>query len=60
MFIFNNTAPQITGIKVAPPLGLLDPLFIGIPVSFALVIIVSLVTKRPPEEHITKAFTGIS
>ena len=60
VFVFANTAPQITGINVAPPLGLLNPLFIGIPVSFILVSIVSLATKRPPEEHIIRAFKGIS
>jgi hypothetical protein len=60
MFFFASIAPQITGINVAPPLGLVDPLFIGIPVSFVLVTIVSLATQSPPEEHITKGFTGIS
>jgi SSS family solute:Na+ symporter len=60
VFVYQKTATAITGIKVAAPLGLLDPLFIGIPVSFALVIIVSLVTKKPSEEHIARAFTGIS
>lgn len=60
VFVYQKTATAITGIKVAAPLGLLDPLFIGIPVSFALIIVVSLLTKKPPEEHITKAFTGIA
>jgi SSS family solute:Na+ symporter len=60
MIVYSKTAPKITGINVAPPLGLLDPLFVAIPISFALVIIVSLVTKKPAEEHIARAFTGIS
>jgi SSS family solute:Na+ symporter len=60
LFVFQKTATAITHIKVAAPLGLLDPLFIGIPVSFALLIIVSLMTKQPEEEHIARAFTGIS
>jgi len=60
MIVYSKTAPKITGINVAPPLGLLDPLFVAIPISFALVIIASLVTKKPAEEHIARAFTGIS
>ena len=60
VFVYSETASVITHINVAPPLGLLDPLFIGIPVSFALVIIVSFVTKKPADEHIAKAFISIS
>jgi solute:Na+ symporter, SSS family len=59
-FVYSKTASVITHINIAPPLGLLDPLFIGIPVSFILVVIVSLMTKKPEEEHIARAFTGIS
>jgi solute:Na+ symporter, SSS family len=60
VFVYQKTATVISHVNVAAPLGLLDPLFIGIPVSFALVIIVSLMTKQPEEEHIARAFTGIS
>ncbi len=60
VFVFAKTAPKITGINVAPPLGLLDPLFVGIPVSFILLIVVTLLTKKPPEEQVKKAFTGIA
>jgi solute:Na+ symporter, SSS family len=60
MFVYSKTAPKITGINVAAPLGLLDPLFVAIPLSFILVIIVSLMTKQPEEEQIAQAFTGIS
>ncbi|MDD1720738.1 MAG: sodium/solute symporter [Euryarchaeota archaeon] len=60
VFVFAKTAPKITGINVAPPLGLLDPLFVGIPVSFILLIVVTLLTKKPPEEQIEKAFKGIA
>jgi solute:Na+ symporter, SSS family len=60
MFVYSKTAPKITGVNVAPPLGLLDPLFVAIPLSFILLIIVSLMTKQPEEEQIAQAFTGIS
>jgi SSS family solute:Na+ symporter len=59
-FVYSKTASVITHTNIAPPLGLLDPLFIGIPASFILVVIVSLMTKKPEEEHIARAFTGIS
>ncbi|MGZ4907657.1 MAG: sodium/proline symporter [Halobacteriota archaeon] len=60
IFVFTKTAPAISGITVAPPLGQLDPLFVGIPVSFILIIVVTLLTKKPPEEQIEKAFKGIA
>ncbi|MGZ4924320.1 MAG: sodium/proline symporter [Halobacteriota archaeon] len=59
-FVYSKTASVITHTNVAPTLGLLDPLFIGIPVSFVLVIIVSLMTKQLEEEHVARAFNGIS
>jgi SSS family solute:Na+ symporter len=59
-FVYSKTASVITHTNIAPPLGLLDPLFVGIPISFALIIIVSLLTKKPPDEHVERAFAGIS
>lgn len=46
--------------KSCPPLSQLDPLFVGIPVSLILLVIVTLRTKKPPEEQIERAFRGIS
>lgn len=60
MFVYSKTAPKITGVNVAAPLCLLDPLFVAIPLSFILLIVVSLMTKQPEEEQIARAFTGIS
>ncbi|MEA1994886.1 MAG: sodium:solute symporter [Campylobacterota bacterium] len=58
-FIFYKTAPKISGLKIAPPIGYLDPLFIAIPLSFLLTWLVSLITKPLPEELINKAFKDI-
>ncbi len=60
IFVYSKTASVISHTNIAPPLGMLDPLFIGIPVSFILIIVVSLLTKKPPEEQIEAAFKGIA
>lgn len=37
----------------------MDPLIIALPLSMIITIVVSLMTKRPPEDHLKKCFDGI-
>jgi SSS family solute:Na+ symporter len=61
--IYFKTAPSIFGSSLIADyrINMLDPLFIGVPLSFLLTIIFSLIMKQDKEEHKTmnKAFENI-
>jgi SSS family solute:Na+ symporter len=53
MFIYSSTASKIIGSSVISThlINLLDPLFIGLPLSFILTIVFSLIFKQDAEEN---------
>ena len=42
-----------------PVLATLDPIVVGLPVSFIVIVIVSMMTKKTEEKHLKKCFEGI-
>ena len=63
VLIYYKTAPQIIGSSITDNymINMLDPLFIGLPLSFILCILVSLIYKQDKEEEkvMEKAFENI-
>jgi len=57
--IYYKTAPKILGIALNNLIAYLDPIFIAVPLSFILAVVVSLFTKPPPKSVIAKAFESI-
>ncbi|MCK4319971.1 sodium:solute symporter, partial [Candidatus Bathyarchaeota archaeon] len=57
--VYYKTAPSISGVRLSGLTPYLDPLFLAIPISFVLTIIVSLISKQLPKEHIDVAFENI-
>ncbi|MEI6846180.1 MAG: hypothetical protein WCK36_03940, partial [Candidatus Firestonebacteria bacterium] len=53
-FIFNKDTLATTKV-----LETLDPIVVALPVSFLVIIIVSLMTKKTEEKHLNKCFEGI-
>ena len=53
-FIFNKDT-----LATSPVIATLDPIVVGLPVSFIVIILVSLMTKKTDEKHLAKCFEGI-
>jgi solute:Na+ symporter, SSS family len=49
---------QVTLISTMP-WPTVDPIVIAVPIAIVLTVIVSLLTKKPSEEHVNKSFEGI-
>jgi len=53
-FIFNKDT-----LATTPVLATLDPIVVALPVSFLVIIVVSLLTRKTGDKHLLKCFDGI-